>query len=150
MNSIVFPCRVFMKPCIWNTNCPWKYKMQCMTYCDCSTNTIFHLSDFKFHIVLATPMGRCTIMAIIYNSKLRKDLVLLYPHLHPGLLSFYISIHLSILLIYIWINFAVYKPVLHFSWGGGVKILFPKSGYEHVKIITFKILDFQWLTILSW
>lgn len=107
-----------MKPCIWNTNCPWKYKMQCMTYCDCSTNTIFHLSDFKFHIVLATPMGRCTIMAIIYNSKLRKDLVLLYPHLHPGLLSFYISIHLSILLIYIWINFAVYKPVLHFSWGG--------------------------------
>lgn len=65
-------------------------------------------------------------MAIIYNSKLRKDLVLLYPHLHPGLLSFYISIHLSILLIYIWINFAVYKPVLHFSWGGVSKYYFQK------------------------
>lgn len=87
---------------LWNhayesTNCMWKYVGQCMTCCAYPTNSIFHLCDSKFHTLLLTPWEDAPLLhhCIICTFKLKKQLVLLPPHLHPGLLFICLSIYSS-------------------------------------------------------
>lgn len=84
-------------------DCVWKYVAQCMTYCACSTNATFHLSDAKFHTFLAVPKEDAPPLLHHLYSKLRKELGLLHPSPRSWIPSLLSSVHPSIHPTYIFI-----------------------------------------------
>lgn len=113
---------------------------------------LFNKCQFPICLMLNTILfllsyGKMHHYCILHTSKLRKELVLLHRPINPRLsLSFSLSVHPSYSLIHLLINvlFTKLDYILLSPASFSVKTLsIFKSGYEHEKILIFKVLGFQ-------